>query len=287
MQRDAVFPRWQGAFLALFVLADGLYLPASPAACWSLAAGTLAAALLTACWLCLLTRLHARDLQMLCHVHLPRALQIGIFGVLGALAIAALVQTLIRLTAFWQATAFPGIPRFIGAAVILFVGWRAGRRGRTATAMWAYPTVFLVAATLTVSFAVTLPDCEPAYLPELWQDFTISIQPGLRMLWLVLPLSLCVQSRELSATHACVRGVLLGGLGLAALSLRAYLVLGMGACQLLYPAFSAAGVFSVGDFLQRGEVLLGVALVLCEIVRAALLFTMIGIVKNVILKKKA
>lgn len=271
---DTVFPRWQGALLAIFLLAGGLYLPAEPGAVWSLLWGTLLAAAVTGLYLKLLSACGARDFEDLCRSRLPRPAQKALFAAAGLAALAALWQTLWRLPAFWQATSFPGIPRWVGAAALLFVGWRAGRRGRMAVAMWAYPTVFLISLTLAASLAVTLPDCAPAYLAETGKRIALPGGTAAQFLPLLLPLLLCTQSKRLPSTRACVRGVLLGGLGLTLIALRAYLVLGAGAEKLAYPAFAAAGVFSVGDFLQRGEVVFGCALALCEAVRAAVLLTL-------------
>lgn len=273
---NAVFPRWQGGFLVLFLLAEGLYLPATPAAVWSLIWGALLAALAAWLWLRLLKATGARDFFALCQNHLPRAGQYALFAAVGLAAIAAILQSLVRLSAFWRETAFPAMPQWVSAAVLLAVGVCAGRRGRMAVAMWSYPTAFVIALTVAASLVVTLSDCLPVHLLETAAGIAPPQMLSLRFVPLVLPLLLCEQDRHLSATHACVRGVLLGGLGLVLLSLRAYLVLGAGAAALPYPAFSAAGVFSVGDFLQRGEVVFGCALALCEAVRVALLAALLG-----------
>lgn len=272
--RDTVFPRWQGAFLAIFLLAGSFYIPADPEAVWSLVWGTLLAAAVVFLYLQGLRLCSARDFESLCRAHLPRPVQVVLFAAVGLCALAAIAQSLLRLSGFWQATAFPGLPRWVTAAVLLGVGWCAGRRGRTAVAMWAYPTVFLISLTLAVSLLVTLPDCSPAYLVQAARRITLPGAPAWQFVPLLLPLLLCTQTRRLPATRACTRGVLLGGAGLTLLALRAWLLLGAGAGALPYPVFSAAGLFSVGDFLQRGEVVFGCALALCEAVRVALLVTL-------------
>lgn len=272
--RDTVFPRWQGAFLAIFLLADGLYVPASPAAVRTLALGGMLAAAVTFIWLKLLAALGERDLESLCLHKFPRPLtRIG-FLLVGIACLCGVLRTLVRLSAFWQETAFSGIPRVLTAAVVLFVGWRAGRRGRTAVAMWAYPMLFLTGAVVLLSLAVTLPDCDPAHFAGFAEKFTLSMPLLGGFVWFLLPLMLCAQGKNLPAARACTVGALAGGAGLALISLRAWMVLGAGAARLAYPAFAAAGVFSVGDFLQRGEVVFGCALALCEVVRVALLVTL-------------
>lgn len=64
--RDTIFPRWQGAFLALFLLADGLYLPASPETVRTLALGCVLGTLLAFLWLSMLSALRERDFESLC-----------------------------------------------------------------------------------------------------------------------------------------------------------------------------------------------------------------------------
>ena len=268
--RDMIFPRWQGAFVALFLLADGLYLPVAPAAVHTLALGTALSVLLCFCWFQLLARLGERDFDSLCRNRLPKWLAFLLRLVIAAACIAGMALPLWRLTRFWQETSFPGIPLWAGAAVLLFVGWRIGRRGRTAVSMWAYPTVFFVGIVLIASLLISIPDCTPAYLPDVFQSFILEPPLLWPFVWLILPLLLCVQGKDLPATRACTLGVLAGGLGLCLMTLRAWLVLGAGAARLSYPVFSAAGIFSVGDFLQRGEVLFGCALALSEVARVAL-----------------
>lgn len=284
--RDTVFPRWQGAFLAIFLLAGSFYVPATPEAIWSLVWGTLLAAAVVFLFLRWLLHCDARDFESLCRAHLPRPVQVVLFAAVGLCALAAIAQSLLRLSGFWQATAFPGLPRWVTAAVLLGVGWCAGRRGRTAVAMWAYPTVFLISLTLAVSLLVTLPDCSPAYLVQAARRITLPGAPAWQFLPLLLPLLLCTQTRRLPSTRACTRGVLLGGAGLTLLTLRAWLLLGAGAQALPYPVFSAAGLFSVGDFLQRGEVVFGCVLALCESVRVALLVTLAREMGRAIFAKK-
>ena len=272
--RDTVFPRWQGAFLAIFLLADGLYVPATPAAVHTLVLGGLLATAVTFLWLKLLSSLGERDLESLCLHKFPHLLTRALFLAVGAFCLLGMLWSLVRLSAFWQETAFPAIPRFLTAAVLLFVGWRAGRRGRTAVAMWAYPMLFLTGAVILLSLAVTLPDCAPQHLPALTGRLAFSPRLLSGFAWFVLPLLLCAQGQKLPAARACTIGAFAGGTGLALIALRAWPVLGAGAARLPYPAFSAAGVFSVGDFLQRGEVIFGCALALCEAVRVALLMTL-------------
>lgn len=272
--RDTVFPRWQGAFLAIYLLADGLYLPASPTAVRTLALGGVLAAAAAFVWLKILAVLGERDLESLCLHRFPRLFTRILFLFVGLACLCGIVRTLVRLTAFWHETAFPGIPRVLTAAVVLFIGWRAGRRGRTAVAMWAYPMLFLTGAVVLLSLAVTLPDCDLAHFAGFAEKFSLFMPLLGGFVWFLLPLMLCAQGTNLPAARACTLGALAGGLGLALISLRAWMVLGAGAARLDYPAFAAAGVFSVGDFLQRGEVLFGCALALCEAVRVALLVTL-------------
>ena len=120
--RDTVFPRWQGAFLAIFLLADGLYVPATPAAVHTLVLGGLLATAVTFLWLKLLSSLGERDLESLCLHKFPHLLTRALFLAVGAFCLLGMLWSLVRLSAFWQETAFPAIPRFLTAAVLLFVG---------------------------------------------------------------------------------------------------------------------------------------------------------------------
>ncbi len=273
--RDTIFPRWQGAFLAIFLLADGLYLPAAPQAVHNLLLGGLLALLVSMLWLKILSNAQQRDFESLCQNHLFAWACRLLFALVAAACIAGIWYSLERLSAFWKQTAFMGFPRWFGALILLFLGWRAGRRGRTAVSMWAYPMLFFTGAVILLSLLVTVPDCAPEHLPALFEGFTIMPSLLCRYLWLLLPLILCTQDKETPNLRAYSIGVLSGSLGLVLIALRAWLVLGAGASQLPYPAFSAAGVFSVGDFLQRGEVIFGCALALCEAVRVALLITLL------------
>lgn len=269
--RDTVFPRWQGAFLAIFLLADGLYLPATPAAVQALALGTVLAAIVCFVWLKLLSMLGERDLDSLCRDRLPKWVSFLLRLLVAAACIACIALSLWRLSLFWQQTSFPGMPRWLGGTVLLFVSWCIGRRGRTAVSMWSYPTLFFIGLVVAASLAITIPDCVPQHLPALIQSISFPREILGQFAWLALPLLLCAQGDRLPTARACTVGVLAGGIGLCLIALRAWLVLGAGAVKLSYPAFLAAGVFSVGDFLQRGEVAFGCVLALCEVGRVALL----------------
>ena len=284
---DTVFPRWQGAFLAIFLLADGLYLPAAPETVRTLVLGGILALLVTFAWLKVLAACNERDLESLCLHRFPKWLTRVLFALVAAACVFGIAFSLWRLSAFWQETAFPGIPRLLSAAVLLFVGWRAGRRGRTAVAMWAYPMLFLTSFVIAASLLVTVSDCAPEHLPALTGRMSISPRTLCNYAWLLLPLLLCAQGKKLPATRACALGTLAGCTGLTLIALRAWLVLGTGAEKLPYPAFSSAGVFSVGDFLQRGEVVFGCALALCEAVRVALLITLLYTALRTVFEKKA
>lgn len=273
--RDTIFPRWQGAFLAIFLLADGLYLPATPAVVQALALGTVLAALACLCWLKILAALDCRDFDSLCSSRLPGWLTLILRLAIAAACIAGIGQALWRLANFWQQTSFPGIPPWLSGAILLFVSWRIGRRGRTAIAMWSYPTLFFCGIVIVASLAITIPDCVPAHFPALVQSLAFPRPILWQFAWLILPLLLCAQGDRLPTVRACTFGVLAGGFGLCLIALRAWLVLGAGAAKLVYPTFWAAGVFSVGDFLQRGEVIFGCALALCETARVALLICLL------------
>ncbi len=272
--RDTIFPRWQGAFLALFLLADGLYLPASPETVRTLALGCVLSTLLAFLWLSMLSALRERDFESLCLHRLPGWAMRVLFALIAAACILCTLQSLIRLTVFWHETAFSSLPRWTGALVLLLIGWRAGQRGRTAVAMWSYPLLLFAGGVTLLSLLVTLEACDPAHLPPVTHTMTFSPFLLGKFSWFILPLLLCAQGTKVPATRACTLGTFLGGVGLTLIALRAWLVLGAGGTQLPYPAFSSAGVFSVGDFLQRGEVLFGCALALCEAVRVALLVTL-------------
>ena len=269
--RDTLFPRWQGAFLAVFLLADGLYLETSPKDIFSFLISTIIFALITFIYLKLLAYFNIRDFEALC-LKVPSFIGKPLLFIVGLTAVFVLILSGIRLSKFWQITAFPAIPQYLSMLVLFFVAWRAGRRGRTAVEMWAYPTAYLCIFIIVISLFITISDSTPEYAMNLPKYFNFGIST--RFLYLIPALLLCTQTENLSTTKHCTTGVIIGGLGLTLIALRAYLVLGLACSKLPYPCFSAAGVFSVGDFLQRGEVIFACSIVLCEAVRSSLMLTL-------------
>lgn len=269
--RDTLFPRWQGAFLAVFLLADGLYLQTSPKYIFSLLISTIIFSFIAFGYLKILKHFKIRDFEAFC-LKIPSYIGKPLLFITGIVAIYVLFASGLRLSKFWLITAFPAIPRYLTILVLFFVAWRAGKRGRTAVAMWAYPTAILCIAIILISLFITIPDCTTEYAINLPRQFSFSVNP--RFLYLIPALLLCTQTDNLPTTKHCVFGVFLGGIGLTLIALRAYLVLGLACNKLDYPCFSAAGIFSVGDFLQRGEVIFACAIVLCEAVRSALMLTL-------------
>lgn len=271
--KETVFPRWQGALLGLCLLADGLYLPISGAAVRSAAAAGLTVFLLTLGWLAFLRKRNVDDFVTLCG-RLGRAGTVLRVAAGGA-AVIGVWNTLTRLTAFWQATALPGLPRLLTGGALLAVAALAARRRRIAVCMWAYPTAWLCGIIVLVSLLVTLPDCTWHNLLSLSQPPAYDRAAFFAPLGMLPVILLCQNRRSLPSTGAAVRGLAAGLIGLLFVALRALLILGAGASVLPYPIFSAAGVFSVGDFLQRGEVIFACALVLAECVRCAALLTLL------------
>lgn len=269
--RDTLFPRWQGAFLAVFLLADVLYLETSPEYIVSFFVSTLIFALVTFIYLRLLAYFNIRDFEALC-LKIPSVVGKPLLIIVGVFAVFVLILSGLRLSKFWQITAFPAIPQYLSMLVLFFVAWRAGRRGRTAVAMWAYPTAYLCIFIVLLSLLITISNSSAEYAMNLPKYFSFSISP--RFLYLIPALLLCTQTENLPTTKHCTIGVIIGGLGLTLISLRAYLVLGLACSKVTYPCFAAAGVFSVGDFLQRGEVIFACAIVLCEAVRSSLMLTL-------------
>lgn len=275
MTNNRIFPRWQGAIFALFLMSDGLFVPVSPASIRTLAAGSALAALIVWGYFYFLRRLKSPDFFTLCQSKFPSWLCQTIFIIIALLSAGGIWLSLARLSVFWHATAFPGLPTLLLILPLIAVGWAAGRRGKAAVCMWSYPTAFAAGMIILLSIVITLPDWQWSRLPAVARSLSLDWPVLKGFLWLFLPLLLCTQSHDLPAARACMCGVLLGGLSVTLTSLRAFIVLGTGVTVLPYPAYAAAGIFSVGDFLQRGEVIFSCALAVAEAVRVAALFSLI------------
>ena len=236
-----IFSRWQVALCALFVLADGLYLPLRQGAGLALLGGAAASAAL----LFLLLRLPRQLLDLICAI----------------LAVLLPLRSILRLYRFWQ---YAGMQAAFAAALFVLTAWILSRRGADCLFMWAYPVMLTAGALLLLSVAVTMPDWDLRIpvLPDSFLRECAETIPG--FLATVLPAHLAGNAK------APAKGVLLGGGLLALLSLRTLLLLGGAAYA--YPAYAAAGLAAMGDFLRRCEVVFAAVLVMCECARTAVCF---------------
>ncbi len=239
-----IFSQWQVALCALFVLADGLYLPAGSTHWLALLCG----AALSAALLLLLGKLPGTLLDLVSAV----------------LALLLPLRSLFRLYPFWD---YAGLPPLLAAALFLLTACLLARRGADCLFMWSYPVMLAAGVLLFLSVGVTLPDWETRFL-EVPQA-----APFLRECISTLPgyLAVLLPARLAGDAKAPARGILLGGVFLSLLSLRTLLLLGGAVYP--YPSYAAAGLAAVGDFLRRCEVVFGAVLVICECTRVAACFS--------------
>lgn len=240
-----IFSRWQVTLCALFVLADGLYLPLRQGAWLELLCGAALSALL----LFLLLKLPASLRNAACAL----------------LSVLLPLRSILRLYAFWQYT---GMQAALAAVLFLLTAWLLARRGADCLFMWSYPVMLTAGLLLLLSAAVTLPD---------W-DFGIPALPAASGAFLggcarTLPafLAVLVPAHLAGDAKAPAAGLLLGGGILSLLSLRTLLLLGSAACA--YPSYAAAGLAAMGDFLRRCEVVFAAVLAMCECARTAVCFS--------------
>lgn len=239
-----IFSRWQVSLCALFVLADGLYLPLSGTGWLAL----LCAAAVSAALLFLLLRLPRTLLDAACAL----------------LALLLTLRSVHRLFLFWQ---YEGTGAALAVLLLLLTAWLLSRRGADCLFMWSFPVLVTAAVLLLLSAAVTVPDWEFSYLeaptPLPFLRETAQLLPG--FLAVLLPAHLA------GSAKAPAKGLLLGGALLALLSLRGLLLLGTAGYA--YPMYAAAGLAAVGDLLKRCEVVFAAVLVLCDCTRVAVCFS--------------
>ena len=188
-----IFSRWQVSLCALFVLADGLYLPLSGTGWLAL----LCAAAVSAALLFLLLRLPRTLLDAACAL----------------LALLLTLRSVHRLFFFWQ---YEGTGAALAVLLLLLTAWLLSRRGADCLFMWSFPVLVTAAVLLLLSAAVTVPDWEFSYLeaptPLPFLRETAQLLPG--FLAVLLPAHLA------GSAKAPAKGLLLGGALLALLSLR-------------------------------------------------------------------
>ncbi len=239
-----IFSRWQISLCALFVLADGLFLPLDSASWLSLLCGTAAAAML----LPPLLRLPRPLLNAACTL----------------LALILILHSIRRLFLFWQ---YEGTPAALATALLLLTAWLLSWRGADCLFMWSLPVMTAAGALLLLSAAVTVPDWSLRYLvlPSPAPFLRDSARAALGFLSVLLPAHLAGNAK------APAKGLLLGGGLLALLSLRALLLLG--GASYAYPMYAAASLAAVGDLLKRCEIVFAAVLALCECTRIAVCFS--------------
>lgn len=259
-----IFPRWRGALVMLFVLADALYLPARTPDFWLalLVAGVLSALLLT-----LLIRV--------CGAFDPLATRAG-GALLATLALICGAQSLLRLGHFFQATTFPTLPLLLTGALVLLVAVLLARGGLTRLTAWALPTLIVVLVPLALSLALTAHALDPgALLPLLPQGalpFCRTVfMCMLRIYAPVLLLFFLLQNHG-HTRFSCAVSLPLSGAVLGLIAARSTMLLGLHTgARVPYPTYAAAGLAEVGDFFQRAEVLIAGCFSLCELARLAVL----------------
>lgn len=241
-----IFSRWQVSLTALFVLADGLFLPLS-AGGWL---APLCAAVISAALLFLLLKLPRTLLNAACAL----------------LAVLLTLRSVYRLYFFWQYEGTPSVPAI---TLMLLTAWLLSRRGADCLFMWSFPVMAAAAVLLLLSVGVTVPDWDFRYLEA------PTLQPFLRETARLLPgfLAVLLPAHLAGSAKAPAKGLLLGGALLALLSLRALLLLG--GSGYAYPIYAAAGLAAVGDLLKRCEVVFAAVLVLCECARIAVCFAFV------------
>ena len=238
-----LFSRWQVTLTALFVLADGLFLPLSRTG-----------------WMALLCAAAAAAALLFPLLRLPRSLRNAACALL---ALFLPLRSVYRLYGFWQ---YEGTQAALAVALLLLTAWFLARRGADCLFLWSFPVFAVAAVLLLLSVGVTVPDWAFRYLeaPDagLLRE-TARLIPG--FLAALLPAHLAGNAK------APAKGLLLGGALLSLLSLRALLLLGGGGYD--YPMYAAAGLAAVGDLLKRCEVVFAAVLVLCECARTAVCFS--------------
>ncbi|NCB28772.1 MAG: hypothetical protein EOM63_03285 [Clostridia bacterium] len=266
--RETAFPRWQFALTALFVLADALYLPASPHALWLAlpAAGLIVWPLL---WLaCRVFRGHDPLAGSGMWSRLLAAL-------LAVLAMYAALGSALRLVAFWHRTTFPLLPTIVSFVLLVAAGMRLARAGTVHLTMWALPTLIAVLVPLALSLLLTAHDWRVSELLPLLPAHGFGKLVVLCLRDVYLPACfpfLLLLGRE-KPGKAAASGVLFASVVLSATAARNLMLLGAGtASRIPYPTFASAGLVAVGDFFQRGEALIAGCLTLCELARLAVLF---------------
>lgn len=268
---DRVFPRGRGALLFLILSADALLLPSG---LWldALAAGVLAL-LIGMGWFALARKYRFADGFALLD-RLPHGTARLADGLILVLAALLAVRTAFDLAGFLHEMALPGLPVWLAGGVLLLCAGLLARHGLPALALWAVPSAWAAGGVIALSLLLSLPDWS---LPRLTLSTLLAPAGLFRVLGTVFGHALFVllftgDDPDLPQTRAALTGVACAALALALSGLRAAAVLGTRcAAALPYPAYTAAGVFAIGDFLQRSEALFGAALSLCFLARAALL----------------
>lgn len=268
--RETVFPRWRFSLIFIYLLADALYMPASPGNLWLsiLIAGIIAA---FAAFL-LRKLLGSADL-----LHLP-----GFLGRLCGITIAVLAavtiaHTLNRLGIFFSNTDFPTTPRLFVWSLTLLAAIPLARIGTIRLSTWALPSLIAVLFPLFLSFILTIPDWEPRALLPLLPDGPIGLAHitlyTLRYTYTPLFfLYVLLQHEEPQQKHTFTPGILCASAVIAVTCARNLMLLGVyTAGRVPYPTYTAAGLVTIGDFFQRAETLIAGCLTVCELGRIAVL----------------
>ncbi len=265
------FPRWQFAFVSVFMLADALYLPAtSTALALALVIAGFSAALLTY----LLCRL-LRNTDVLALSGLWGRVFAGILALLSA---RFALREMLRLCTFWQQTAFHTLPWLLMLLLVLAAGLHLARTGTMHLAMWSLPTLIVILIPLTLAIVLTAPDWQMQELsmPRATSDFFYLVFDCFLRYFLPVTFPLLLLSRQ---THcvAASAGVCFSGIVLAITAAHNVLLLGAhAAAQVVYPTFAAAGLVTLGEFFQRAEVLVSSCLSICQLARLAMLFLLMA-----------
>lgn len=196
------------------------------------------------------------------------------------LAIGASLLAVFSLQGFLiltKALALPQTDPFLLGGILMVCALLFAARGILQAGRWAAPVFWLVLVFLVASLLMTLPDWDPKHLYPLlqkgWADpvknsFSLALTIGTEGLFL-----LAMADNRKSVYSASARRALgLSYLLLICVFLRNLFLLGYAlSSRLLNPSYTAAGLISLGSFFQRGEVLVTIPFVLCDLIKLSIL----------------
>jgi spore germination protein KB len=191
----------------------------------------------------------------------------------GLLAIFSL-RNFLLLT---RALALPQTSPFLLGTIVILCALPFAVRGILQAGRWAAPVFWLVLVFLLVSLVMTIPDWQPEHLYPLlahgWRapfknSFPLALTIGTEGLFLLA----MIDNRKNPYAPSARRALGISYLLLICVFLRNLFLLGFAlSSRLLNPSYTAAGLISLGSFFQRGEVLVTIPFVLCDLLKLAVL----------------